>query len=155
RELQPKVDLFLCEVDWYKVVDPALHFEDLGDHAGEMETSVMQHIASALVLPLGEAGDGSARVFRVAALRERWAWAPRQWTQVSADTGIGDPGASTPEKGREYVTAVVSRIAGFLTELAAASRDDMYQDPPGSSRARGVSSPHAARSRSSRYPENT
>lgn len=134
RELQPKVELFLCAVDWYKVVDPALHFEDLGDHAGEMETSVMQHIAPALVLPLSEAGDGSARVFRVAALRERWAWAPRRWTEVSADTGVGDPSASTPEKGREYVAAVTSRIASFLTELATASLDDLYQDPPSSNR---------------------
>jgi len=129
RELQPRVDLFLCAINWYRVVDPALHFEDLGDHAGEMETSVMQHIAPELVLPLSEAGDGRARPFRIAALRDGWAWAPRQWTQVTSDTGVGDPKASTPEKGRVYAGAAVERIAAFLVELAATSRDEMYEDP--------------------------
>jgi creatinine amidohydrolase len=131
RELQPSVDLFLCAVNWYRVVDPALHFQDLGDHGGEMETSVMQHIAPELVLPLSEAGDGSARAFRIAGLREGWAWAPRQWTQVSRDTGVGDPRAATAEKGREYAAAAVDRIAGFLVELASTPREDLYQDVVG------------------------
>src|SRR5207253_10583175 len=52
RELQPHVSPFLCTVNWYKVVDPKDFFTDLGDHAAELETSVMQHIAPALVLPL-------------------------------------------------------------------------------------------------------
>src|SRR5216117_4423662 len=46
RELQPQVSVFLCVVNWYKVVDPQSFFSDLGDHAGELETSVMQHVAS-------------------------------------------------------------------------------------------------------------
>ena len=131
RELQPTVDLFLCVVDWYRVVDPELYFEDLGDHAGEMETSVMQHLAPELVLPLSEAGEGRARAFRVTGLRERWAWAPRQWTRVSSDTGVGDPRAASAGKGREYAAAVTERIAGFLAELAAVSLEDLYEDPSG------------------------
>src|SRR5947199_10689338 len=43
RELQPAVSLFLCTVNWYQVVDPKPFFTDLGDHAGELETSVMLH----------------------------------------------------------------------------------------------------------------
>src|SRR5436309_214663 len=45
RELQPQARVFLCAVNWYKVVDQKAYFTDLGDHAGEMETSVMLHIA--------------------------------------------------------------------------------------------------------------
>jgi creatinine amidohydrolase len=41
RELQPGVKIFLCMVNWYQIVDAADYFEDLGDHAGEMETSIM------------------------------------------------------------------------------------------------------------------
>jgi creatinine amidohydrolase len=130
RELQPKVRVFLCAINWYAVVDPRPHFTDLGDHAGELETSVMLHVAPGLVLPLSEAGDGRARRFRVAGLREGWAWAPRRWTQVTADTGVGDPRAATAAKGAAYIAAVVERVGRFLIELAAADPDDLYEDPP-------------------------
>ena len=127
RELQPAVSLFLCTVNWYQVVDPKLFFSDLGDHAGELETSVMLHVAPELVRPLSEAGPGHARRFTVAGLKEGWAWAPRQWRKVTDDTGVGNPAAATAEKGRKYVEAVSERIAGFLVELAQADPARMYE----------------------------
>jgi creatinine amidohydrolase len=127
RELQPKTRVLLCAMNWYSCVDPTGYFDDLGDHAGELETSVMQHIAPDLVLPLGEAGPGHERKSKIAGIRERWAWAPRRWTQVTADTGIGDPRTSTPEKGERFFRAVTERIAGFLVDLAAADPDDLYE----------------------------
>lgn len=130
RELQPQVDTFLCTVDWFRVVDEDGYFDDHGDHAGEMETSVMLHIRPDLVMPLEEAGDGRQRKFRVRALREGWAWAPRQWTQVSRDTGVGDPSRSTAEKGKRYIDEVVGRVGSFLVELAASDPGDLYEDPP-------------------------
>src|SRR5262249_28142840 len=126
RELQPKVKLFLCAVNWYKVVDQRPHFTDLGDHAGEMETSVMLRIAPELVLPLSEAGDGRERRPKIAAMREGWAWAPRRWTGVPADTGIGDPRAATAEKGAAYLAVVVERLGRFLIDLAAADTANLY-----------------------------
>ena len=130
RELQPQVEIFLCVASWYQVVDPGDYFEDLGDHAGEMETGMMQHIAPALVRPLAEAGDGQERRFRIAAFREGWAWAPRQWTQVSADTGIGDPRAATREKGERYTSAVIERLSRFFVDLATADPADLYEERP-------------------------
>jgi creatinine amidohydrolase len=127
RELQPQSDVFVCAVNWYTIVDPREHFEDLGDHAGELETSVMLAMASELVLPLSEAGPGTERRPKIRALRERWAWAPRRWTQVSADTGIGNPRAATAEKGRVYLERVVGEIGDFLVELADADVDDLYE----------------------------
>jgi creatinine amidohydrolase len=126
RELQPRVDTFLCAVSWYRVVDQAAHFDDLGDHAGEMETSLMQHLAADLVLPLSEAGDGAERRPRIGAFREGWAWAPRQWTRVTADTGIGDPRAATAEKGARYFREVTARIGSFLADLARADLAEFY-----------------------------
>jgi len=126
RELQPSVGIFLCALDWYTCVDPRPYFDVPGDHAGELETSVMQHVAGHLVRPLDTAGDGATRSWKVAALREGWAWAPRQWTRVTADTGVGDPRAATAEKGARYVDAVAERIAGFLVELAAADMSEPY-----------------------------
>jgi creatinine amidohydrolase len=45
---------------------------------------------------------------------------------VTDDTGVGNPAAATPEKGRKYVDAVSEKIAGFLVELARADTHDMY-----------------------------
>jgi creatinine amidohydrolase len=127
RELQPAVSLFLCLVNWYQVVEAKAYFTDLGDHAGELETSVMLHVAPELVRPLSSAGPGRARRFTVAALREGWAWAPRRWRQVTDDTGVGNPAAATPQKGRKYVEAVTEKIGDFLVDLAKADTAKMYE----------------------------
>ena len=126
RELQPNVRAFLCTVNWYTCIDPRAFFVEPGDHAGELETSLVQHIAPDLVLPLDEAGNGHARRFTVTGLREGWAWAPRQWTRVTDDTGTGNPSAATPEKGARYLDAVAERLAGFYIELAAADPANLY-----------------------------
>jgi len=126
RELQPQVRVFLCAINWYKVVDQKPYFTDLGDHAGEMETSVVMHLTPDLVLPLSEAGDGRERKPKLAGMREGWAWAPRQWTKVTADTGIGNPKAATAEKGSAYFQSVTERIGQFLIDLAAADVARLY-----------------------------
>jgi len=127
RELQPAVPLFICTVNWYQVVDQTQYFSDLGEHAGELETSVMLHLAPELARPLVEAGPGHARRFKLSALREKWAWAPRVWRQVTDDTGVGNPAAATAEKGRKYVEAVSEKVGGFLVELAKADTGKMYE----------------------------
>ena len=127
RELQARTSVFLAALNWYKVGDPKSIFSDLGDHAGELETSVMMHVAPDLVRPLSEAGDGREKRWRIAALREGWAWAPRRWTQVSADTGTGNPALASAEKGARYMKQVTEHVAGFLVELAAADVKDLYE----------------------------
>lgn len=127
RELQPEVKLFLCTVNWYSCVDTKLFFEEPGDHAGEMETSIMMQIAPDLVLPLSEAGRGAERKSKIRAFRESWAWRPRQWTQVSSDTGVGNPKAASAEKGARFLEAITQKIGGFLAELAAADLGNMYE----------------------------
>ena len=128
RELQARTAVFLATLNWYKVVDPNTVFSDLGDHAGEVETSVMLHVAPHLVRPLHEAGSGSEKRWRMAALRDGWAWAPRRWTQISADTGVGNPALATAEKGARYSAEVAGHVADFLVELAAADMNDLYAD---------------------------
>lgn len=126
RELQPRVRLFLSAINWYTVVDGARYFAEPGDHGGELETSVTMHIAPELVLPLDQAGSGAVRRPKLAALREGWAWAPRPWTKVTADTGVGNPKQATPEKGARYVEAVTRKIAGYLVELAGVDVEQLY-----------------------------
>jgi creatinine amidohydrolase len=77
--------------------------------------------------PLSEAGPGKGRKFRIAGLRDGWAWAPRQWSEVTDDTGTGNPAASTRQKGEKFLQAVTEKIGGFLVDLAAVNLDDMYE----------------------------
>jgi creatinine amidohydrolase len=129
RELQPRTSMFLCALDWWKTIDARPFFDEPGDHAGELETSVMQHLAPTLVRPLSEAGEGRTNAWRIAAFREGWAWAPRPWTRVTADTGIGDPRAATAAKGAAFATAVCERVAGFLLELSGTAPADLIVPP--------------------------
>ena len=127
RELQPRVNLFICTINWWTCVDSKEYFTEPGDHAGEMETGVMMSIAPDLVRPLSDAGPGKARKFRVKGLREGWAWAPRQWSQVTDDTGTGNPSAATLVKGEKFLEAVTQKVGGFLVDLAAADPARMYE----------------------------
>ncbi len=127
RELQKDTDIFLSSLAWYEIGDWDDFFETGGDHANEMETSFMMHVHPKLVLPLTEAGDGSSRSFKITGFREKWAWAPREWTKISKDTGIGDPKLATAEKGEKYIDFVSGKIARFFLELAEADISDMYE----------------------------
>lgn len=120
-------DMFISQVNWYQAVDQKPYFDHKDDHAGEMETSVILHLAPGLVRPLTEAGDGAARKFRFAGIREGWAWAERKWTQVTKDTGVGDPRNATAEKGRAYFDAVVKKVSKYFIEVARADRNDLYE----------------------------
>ncbi len=119
--------MFLCTLNWFKTVDRDQFFTAPGDHADALETSAMLHIAPALVRPLAEAGAGHAKQFRIEAFRQGWAWAQREWSQISADTGAGNPAEATAEKGAALLAATSSAIGRFLTELAAADPRDMYE----------------------------
>lgn len=119
RELTPRTPILLCQVNWYTVADPSAYFDEPGDHAGELETSVMLHVAPSLVAPLESAGPGTARPFRLRAFREKWAWTPREWIHVTDDTGVGNPRAATAEKGARFLEAVTDRLAELLVDLTA------------------------------------
>ncbi len=127
RELQAEFPgVFLSTATLFRIVDRSQFFSAPGDHADEMETSMMLHIAPTLVRPLSEAGTGASKQFRIRALRE-WAWAQREWEQVTTDTGAGDPAAATAGKGAAFLRAVTEQLGQFLVELAAADLRDMYE----------------------------
>lgn len=119
--------LFISFCNWFQSVPQDEIFENGGGHADEMETSVMQYIAPELILPPGEAGRGTAKKFKISSLNEKWAWAERKWSQVTADTGIGDPSLATAAKGEKYYDLVVKKIATFMTELASSDINSMYE----------------------------
>lgn len=121
-------ELFICEINWFKVLDGNQYFDEPGDHAGEMETSCMMHIAPELVLPLEQAGDGHANPLRIKGFQDGWAWAERQWSRVTKDTGVGDPKSASAAKGQDFLNALTHQIADFLVELAHCKNDELYLD---------------------------
>lgn len=127
RELQPKTRVFLCTLNWWQVLDTKRFFDEPGDHAGELETSVLMHVVPDLVRPLSEAGDGRETRFRIEGLRDRWVWAQREWPRITADTGVGNPKAASAAKGERFMQALSARIGEFLVSLAAADPADMYE----------------------------
>ncbi len=127
RELQPDTSVMLSTINWYTCVDRTPFFEQPGDHADEMETSLMLHLFPELVRPLEEAGPGREKHFTVTAFREGWAWSPRQWTRISDDTGVGDPRRATAAKGEAFFKAVAKRISGFLVQLAETPLERLYE----------------------------
>lgn len=120
-------DMFFATCNWFQCVDKSLYFEKEGDHADEMETSIIQWLHPELVLSLEEAGDGAEKKSKVTGIREGWAWAERRWSMVSADTGIGDPKLSTAEKGGKFMKDVSQKLATLMQEIAALDIQDRYE----------------------------
>ncbi len=120
-------EIFVCAINWWQVGDADTVFDEPGDHAGELETAAVMHFNPELVLPLSEAGDGADKKFKLRGLKEGWVSTQRQWTKVTADTGVGNPKAATAEKGKKYVEETSSKIADFLVELHHADINDLYE----------------------------
>lgn len=116
-------DMLIASSEWFKVCKGKDYFDDPGDHADELETSVMMHYHPELVR-IEEAGDGHSRGFANPALASGVAWVPRNWLRVSDDTGIGDPRAATAGKGAKFAAAVASRYADLLKALCS---PDLYE----------------------------
>ncbi len=127
RELGLKYPkMFLSEVNWYKVKETSSIFEDLGEHAGEVETSLMLYLKPEWVLPLEEAGNGAAKKYKFKAMHEGWGWAERRWTSVTNDTGIGNPAKATAEKGEIFFNLLTEKIGDFLFDLSTTNQDSFY-----------------------------
>lgn len=127
RELGLKFPkMFLSSCDWFKSIDQKEFFENKDDHAGEMETSLLMHLRPELVLPIDEAGTGVSKKYKYLAIQQGWAWAERQWTKITNDTGVGDPRKATAEKGERYFKSVTQKVAQFFLELAPTKNSEHY-----------------------------
>lgn len=121
-------DMFLCYTEWFKSLDKSIYFDEEGDHADEMETSLILHLRPELVLADRTVwGDGADRKLKIKAFHEGWAWKERAWSQVTADTGVGDPRKATQEKGARFFNDVTEKMGQLITQLCKADLDDLYE----------------------------
>ena len=128
RELGLKFpEMFICFSNWFQSMDKTKYFDEAGDHADEMETSLMLYLKPGLVLPKEQWGTGASKHFKIKSFTEGWAWAERKWSQISEDTGVGNPMQSTDEKGERYFKDVTQKIGKFILELCTADLNKMYE----------------------------
>ncbi|WP_338360143.1 creatininase family protein [Yeosuana marina] len=128
RELGLKYPkMFLCITNWFKSLDKSLYFDASGDHADEMETSLILHLKPELVLPKAEWGDGKEKKNKIKGFSEDWAWTERPWSQISEDTGVGNPKASTREKGEKFFNAVCEKMSRLMIDISNADTNNLYE----------------------------
>ncbi len=120
-------EVFTCSVDWFRIQEGKDVFEEKDDHAGEMETSVILHLHPHLVMPLKTAGPGKGKQYKLKGFQEGWASSQRKWTQVTEDTGVGNPYKATAEKGAAYLASTTRKVADFLAELERTPLEEMYE----------------------------
>jgi creatinine amidohydrolase len=121
-------NMFLTTCNWFQAVDRTQYFESPGDHADEMETSLLLYMRPELVLPLSEAGDGAEKKSKIKGLREGWAWSERRWSEITEDTGVGDPKAATAAKGEAYFASVTSKVAELMIDIANVDIINLYEE---------------------------
>ena len=128
RELGAKYPkMFICLCNWFQWRGKEEFFEQKGDHADEMETSLLLHLTPHLVRPLTEAGEGKDKKYKIEALKQGWVWAERRWSQVTEDTGIGNPKFATSEKGENFFKAITNEVADVFVKLAESDINNLYE----------------------------
>lgn len=119
--------MFISFSNWFQSMDKSKYFEEVGDHADEMETSLVLYLRPELVLPKEKWGNGSSKKHKIKAFSEGWVWSERKWSQISEDTGVGNPHNSTKEKGALFFKDATEKIGNFLVELCNADVQDLYE----------------------------
>ena len=121
-------NMFLASSNWFQAMDRSSYFEMDGDHAEEMETSLLLHLRPDLVLPKEAWGEGKERKHKITSFSENWLWTERKWSKATADTGIGDPRQASKEKGERFFNDVTEKIAKVMIELCELDPKNSYQD---------------------------
>ena len=128
RELGLKyTDMFICVSNWFRVPDKDDYFDEIGDHADEVETSLILYLRPDLVLPKSDWGDGKEKRHKIKAFTEGWLWAERKWSQISEDTGVGNPKLATKEKGEHFFNIITTKMGDVLYDICKADINDLYE----------------------------
>lgn len=128
RELGLKFpEMFICFSNWFQSMERSKYFKEEGDHAEEMETSLLLYLKPNLVLPKTNWGEGNSKGFKIKAFSEGWVWAERKWSQISEDTGVGNPKHATKEKGERFFNDVSKKMGELVYDLCKADISDLYE----------------------------
>ncbi|MFD1315505.1 creatininase family protein [Namhaeicola litoreus] len=118
--------MFLATSNWFQAMNRHDFFELEGDHADEMETSLLLYLKPEFVLPKKEWGEGKEKKHKISEFSENWLWTERKWSKISEDTGVGSPENATSKKGELFFKAVTQKIAKVMTDLCHMDVNNMY-----------------------------
>jgi creatinine amidohydrolase len=126
RDLQSQHGLLIVVANFYQMCPDVKQtvFEKPGDHADELETSLMLHLCPELV-EIDQAGTGDRLPFAIEGLTQPGMWTPRPWSRCHPDTGSGDPSLATAVKGKQYFDAVTKALANLFVSLANAEKGQL------------------------------
>jgi creatinine amidohydrolase len=126
RDAQKQFQMLIVRVDFFQVRSELLTeiFDEAGDHAGEMETSLLMHLCPDWVA-MDQAGTGQRVPFAIPGLNQGGVWTPRPWSASHPDTGSGNPARASVEKGRRYFEAVSLEISRVLSALSRAEKGQL------------------------------
>lgn len=120
-------DMFLATSNWFQAMERGEYFQMDGDHAEEMETSLLLHLTPDLVMPKNEWGEGREKKHKINEFSESWLWTERKWSSITDDTGVGNPEYATREKGEKFFGDVTRKIGKVLVDLCDLDLEDSYQ----------------------------
>jgi creatinine amidohydrolase len=126
RDVQELHRMIILLVNFFQLIPDQVKslFKEPGDHAGEMETSLLMHLHPQWVA-MEHAGKGATVPMHLKTVKQPGMWTPRPWSRSHPDTGCGDPRPATAAKGQAYLQALVDAIAPLLVELSAAPREKL------------------------------
>jgi creatinine amidohydrolase len=127
RELHHRTQVFLCLCDWFRMAADCYKqiFKEPGEHADEVETSLGLAFFPEL-MHMEMADRGAARPCRLDAINRGWISITRPWHLASEQTGLGNPSAATPEKGKRLMDILVERLSDFMVALAALPMNENF-----------------------------
>lgn len=127
RSLFGRTKVFVSVADWWKVGNDKRTdiFENTGEHADELETSVNLALVGDLV-HLERAGSGQTSHSRFEAINKGWVSIARPWHRFTKDSTAGNPRLATKEKGEAYLKIVVDRLAEYVLQLGRSKLDRQF-----------------------------
>jgi creatinine amidohydrolase len=126
RDVQKQFGMLIVLINFFQVRPEMLKqiFEQPGDHADEMETSLLLHLCPQWVR-MDEAGEGQRIPFAIEGLSQPGVWTPRPWSSIHPDTGAGNPAKASAEKGKRYFELMTQEISEVLVGLSKANKGQL------------------------------
>jgi creatinine amidohydrolase len=126
RDISAEMSMLIVVANFWQMrsYDTDQRATSAGDHANEMETSLLLHLRPNLV-DMSVAGSGARVPFALDALNQPGVWTPRPWSASHPDTGSGDPRHATAEKGKAFFESCTAAVAEVMVALSKATKGQL------------------------------